>query len=442
MSEGNFKKSDATRREFLKTSGLVAGGAAASLTLPASLRSASAAGDDVIRIGFVNARSGPLSPFADADDYVLGLAKAALKDGIQAGGKKYGVAFVIKDTQSDPVRATQVTKDLISSDKVDLIITSSTPETVNPVAGACEAAGVPCLSSVAPWEAIYFGRGAKPGQPSPFKWTYHFSFGASDFSALYADQWSKLPTNKNVGVLLPNDADGNAIRATMIPGLEKAGFKVIDAGSYQNGNTDFSAQIATLKKAGIEIFNAFPFPPDFPVFWRQAAQKGLAKQAKIVQVAKAGLFEAEMEALGELGHNMASGAYWHRAFPFTSPLAGIGCDAPADGFEKATNKPWSQQVGAQMALLDVAIEALKKAANPKDKAAVAKSIATLSTMTATGKVDFTKGPVPNCAVTGLVGTQWVKAPKGSKFPFALNVTSAALVPGMEVTAPLVPYTLG
>ena len=39
----------------------------------------------------------------------------------------------------------------------------STPETINPVADACEAAGVPCLSTVMPWEAWYFGRGAKPG---------------------------------------------------------------------------------------------------------------------------------------------------------------------------------------------------------------------------------------------------------------------------------------
>jgi len=430
-------KLEVTRRKLLQGAGMAT---AAALAAPAFARNAFAAGE-TINIGWINARSGPLSPFAEADEYVLGLVNAALKGGVEIGGKTYAVNFVLKDTQSDPVTGSKVAKELISADKVDLVMTSSTPETINPVADACEAGGMPCLSTVAPWEAVYFGRGAKPGAPSPFKWTYHFSFGASDFASLYADQWSKIATNKKVGVLLPNDADGNAIRAVMIPALQKAGFTVTDAGPYENGITDFSAQIGTFLDAGVEIVNSFPFPPDFPVFWRQAAQKGLAQQVKIMQIAKAGLFEVELEALGDLGNGVASGAYWHRAYPFVSPVTGKKCDELADGFEKATGKPWSQQVGAQMALFDAAIGALKTSGNPKDKASVATALSKLKVETATGIVDFTAGPVPNCAATGLVGTQWLKK-DGSKFPFTLEVTSNVLVPKVPITAPLKAFELG
>jgi branched-chain amino acid transport system substrate-binding protein len=434
MSELNLEM---TRRKLLQGAGMAT---AAALAAPAFVRNAFAAGE-TINIGWINARSGPLSPFSEADQYVLGLVNAALKGGVEIGGKTYAVNFVLKDTQSDPVTGSKVAKELISADKVDLVLTSSTPETINPVADACEAGGMPCLSTVAPWEAVYFGRGAKPGAPSPFKWTYHFSFGASDFAAVYADQWSKIETNKKVGVLLPNDADGNAIRAVMIPALQKAGFTVTDAGPYENGITDFSAQISTFMNAGVEIVNSFPFPPDFPVFWRQAAQKGLARQVKIMQIAKAGLFEVELEAMGDLGNGVASGAYWHRAYPFISPVTGKKCDELADGFEKATGKPWSQQVGAQMALIDAAIGALKASSNPKDKAAVAAALSKLKVETATGVVDFTAGPVPNCAATGLVGTQWLKK-DGGKFPFTLEVTSNVLVPKVPITAPLKPFELG
>lgn len=430
-------KLEMTRRRLLQGAGMAT---AAALAAPAFVRNAFAAGE-TINIGWINARSGPLSPFAEADQYVLGLVNEALKGGVEIGGKTYAVNFVLKDTQSDPVTGSKVAKELISADKVDLVMTSSTPETINPVADACEAGGMPCLSTVAPWEAVYFGRGAKPGAPSPFKWTYHFSFGASDFAAVYADQWSKIATNMKVGVLLPNDADGNAIRAVMIPALQKAGFTVTDAGPYENGITDFSAQISTFMNAGVEIVNSFPFPPDFPVFWRQAAQKGLAQQVKIMQIAKAGLFEVEMEAMGDLGNGVASGAYWHRAYPFVSPVTGKKCDELADGFEKATGKPWSQQVGAQMALFDAAIGALKASSNPKDKAAVAAALSKLKVETATGLVDFTAGPVPNCAATGLVGTQWLKK-DGGKFPFTLEVTSNVLVPKVPITAPLKPFELG
>ena len=154
---------------------------------------------------------------------MLELARKALAGGLKVGGKTYEVEILDRDTQSDPARAGQLAKTLINSDKVDLMLAVSTPETINPVADACEAAGVPCMSTVMPWEAWYFGRGAKPGQPSPFKWTYHFGFGGGEFFKTYVSQWNLIPTNKKVGVLYPNDADGNAIRENLAPALAKAG---------------------------------------------------------------------------------------------------------------------------------------------------------------------------------------------------------------------------
>ena len=83
-----------------------------------------------------------------------------------------------------------------------------------------------------------------------------------------------MPKNKKVGVMWPNDADGNAIRAALGPLLEKAGYTIVDPGAYQDGTNDYSAQIAKFKSAGVQIFNTFPIPPDFATFWRQAAQQG------------------------------------------------------------------------------------------------------------------------------------------------------------------------
>ena len=158
-----------------------------------------------------------------------------------------------------------------------------------------------------PWEAWYFGRGAKPGAPSPFKWTYHFGFGVEEFHKAYVSQWNLIETNKKVGVMYPNDADGNAIRAHLAPALAKAGFTIVDPGAYETGTTDFTAQIALFRQEGVEIFNSFPIPPDFAAFWRQAAQQGLTQQIKICQVAKTGLFPSDIEALGDLGMVLVGG---------------------------------------------------------------------------------------------------------------------------------------
>ena len=116
---------------------------------------------------------------------------------------------------------------------------------------------------------------------------------------------------------------------------------------------------------------------------------------KIAQIAKACLFPDDVTALGNLGYNLASAAYWHKAFPYKSSLTGVSGDELADGYEKASGKMWTQQLGATLALFDAGFDALKTSSDPNSKPAVAKALATLNTITINGKVDFTSGPVPN-----------------------------------------------
>ena len=417
----------------------VGGAMGLAMLSPASLF-AQTADANTLKVGFISPRTGPLAGFGESDGYVLEQARKALKGGLVVGGKKYSVEILDRDTQSDPSRASQLAKTLINSDKVDLMLVTSAPETVNPVSDACEAAGVPCISTIVPWEAWYFGRGAKPGEPSPFKWTYHFSFGVGEFVTAYVSQWAKLGTNKKVGALYPNDADGNAIRANLAPALAKAGFTIVDAGPYETGTTDYSAQIAKFKAEKCEIFNTFPIPPDFATFWRQAAQQGYTKMVKIVQTAKTGLFASNVEALGSLGFNISSAAYWHKDFPYKSILTGLTGAQLVSGYEAAANKQWNQQMGASMSLLDVGFEALKASANPKDKASVAAALSKLKITTMVGNIDFTKGPVPNVATAPLIGTQWVKAPAGAKYKYDYVITENAADPKVPVSSKLISYS--
>ncbi|MGO7905331.1 ABC transporter substrate-binding protein [Rhizobium leguminosarum] len=430
---GKFNAASLSRRSFIAST--VAGGAALAL----SGRTAFGQSSDTLKVGFISPRTGPLGGFGETDGYVLELARKALANGLQAGGKTWKVEILDQDTQSDPSRAGQLAKDLINNQAIDLMLAVSTPETINPVADACEAAGIPCLSTVMPWEAWYFGRGAKPGAPSPFKWTYHFGFGVEEFHKAYVSQWNLIETNKKVGVMYPNDADGNAIRTHLAPALSKAGFTIVDPGAYETGTTDFTAQIALFRQEGVEIFNSFPIPPDFAAFWRQAAQQGLTQQIKICQIAKTGLFPSDIEALGDLGLNIGSAAYWHKAFPYKSTLTGVSGTELADGYETASGKQWTQQLGASLALLDAGFDALKASTDVKSKEAVAKAISTLKTTTIAGKVDFTSGPVANVSPGPIIGTQWVKAPEGSKFALDYVVTENATDPNVPVGAKLTAY---
>lgn len=422
-----------SRRGFLASSAAAAG----ALAFGAGTSSAQAA--DTLKVGFISPRTGPLGGFGEGDGYVLDLARKALAGGFKVGDKTYAVTIIDQDTQSDPARAGQLAKDLINNQGIDMMLTTSTPEVVNPVADACEAAGVPCLSTIVPWEAFYFGRGAKPGAPSPFKWTYHFSFGTGIFAKTYLSMWAAIETNKKIGVMYPNDADGNAIRANLAPLLEKGGYTIVDPGPYEDGTTDYSAQIQKFKDEGVEMINTFPIPPDFAAFWKQAAQQGLTKQIKIAQIAKTGLFPGDIEAVGDLGDKLATAAYWHWTFPYKSSLTGVSGEELASGYETTAGKQRQQQLGASMALLDGGFAALAASGTPNDKAALAKALSTLNTTTMVGKVDFTSGPVPNVSEAPIIGAQWVKAKDGSKYPFDLVIVDNAPDPNVPIAAKLIPY---
>ena len=156
-----------SRRDVLKAIGagsvsMVAGGLLEACGQLGNTGGSTTAG--TIKIGYVSPLTGPAAGFGEPDPYVISLAKKAFASGLTIGGKHYTVEIMNEDSQSGP-RAAQAANDLINSSNVDLLLTTSAPETVNPVSDAAEAAGVPCISTVVPWEAWYFGRQSNPAYP-------------------------------------------------------------------------------------------------------------------------------------------------------------------------------------------------------------------------------------------------------------------------------------
>src|SRR5438128_4634604 len=125
-----------SRRELVKRAGVGIGGLAVSgvAAQPSWARPLAHDAGNTLKIGFISPRTGPLAGFGEPDPYVLGLARATLAKGLTIGGKKYGVTILDRDTQSDPARSGQLAKSLINGSKIDLMLTTSTPDAVNPVA--------------------------------------------------------------------------------------------------------------------------------------------------------------------------------------------------------------------------------------------------------------------------------------------------------------------
>jgi branched-chain amino acid transport system substrate-binding protein len=428
------------RRQLLRTAGLAAAGltlsgpALAACQVGAGARSSTRSRS--LKIGFVSPRTGPAAAFGESDAYVLELARTALGSGLTVGGNTYQVEILDRDGQSDPQHSAQVANDLINSDQVDLMLATSTAETVNPVSDACEAAGVPCISTVVPWESWYFGRGGKPEQKKAFTYTYHFCFGVAEFHNAYTHLWPQVSTNRRVGVLWPNDSTGNAIRQTLGPLLTKSGYTVIDPGAYTDGTNDYSSQIARFKAARCDIFSTFPIPSDFATFWRQAIQQGY--HPKIAQTAKTGVFPSQVESLGAIGVGLAGAAYWTPAFPYTSSLTKVSSKRLGDGYQEATGKQWNQQLGPSLALFDAAAAALTAVSDPQDRQAVAQAISRLDVETPVGRLRWGNGPNANVVATPILGGQWRASAAGSKFPLDFVLCENSSDPMVPVATRLQP----
>ena len=407
---------DISRRKLLRSGAIAIAAPAVLRVLPAAAQS------NVIKIGHVSPKTGPLAGFGEADGFILGQVRDILNKGLVSDGTTYKVEIISKDSQSSASRASEVAAELILGDKVNLIVASATPDTTNPVADQAEVNEVPCITTNCPWQPYFFGRKGDPAKG--FTWTYHFFWGLEDVIGAFLALWDELPTNKVVGGLFPNDADGNAwgdAKLGLPPALAQAGYKLIDPGRYQVMNNDFTSQISAFKAAGCEIVTGNMIPPDFATFWSQAAQQGF--KPKIVTIGKALLFPSVIDSLGQRGDGLTSEIWWTPNHPYKSGLTGQSAKDLTDTYMKATNRPWTQPIGFQHAMFEVAIDVLKRTKDVNDPNSILDAIVTTNYKSIVGPVQWTGQPVKNVTKTPLVAGQWQR--KDGKFDLIIAENKTA-----------------
>ncbi|MGC1355234.1 MAG: ABC transporter substrate-binding protein [Xanthobacteraceae bacterium] len=417
------------RRKFMKASAATGAALATGSVFAPAVRAAQS-----LKLGYVSPQTGPLAAFAEADKFIISSFLDKVKGGIKVGSATLPVEVTVKDSQSNPNRAGEVAKELIVSNKIDLMLVASTPETTNPVSTQCEIEEVPCISTVAPWQPYFIGRQADPagGPPAwkPFNYTYHFFWGLEDVIAVFTNMWGQVSTDKAVGGLFPNDGDGNAWGSKQVgfpPVLDKLGYTLTDPGRYQNLTDDFSAQIAAFKKGNCEIITGVMIPPDFTTFWNQASQQGF--KPKVASIGKAILFPVAVEALGKNGNNLSSEVWWSPNHPFKSSLTGQSAKELAAAYEKSSGKQWTQPIGFVHALFELAVDVAKRSGGVGDNKGMVKAIAATNLNTVVGPIAWNGKNLPpfaakNIAKTPLVGGQW-RLRDGSKYDIVITDNKTA-----------------
>ena len=186
-------------------------------------------------------------------------------------------------------------------------------------------------------------------------------------------------------------------------------------------NNDFTSQISAFKSAGAEIVTGNMIPPDFATFWSQAAQQGF--KPKIVTIGKALLFPSVINSLGARGNGLTTEIWWTPNHPFKSGLTGQSAKQLTDAYMAATKRPWTQPIGFQHALFEVAIDVLKraKALDAEGDPRMRSSPTNYSSIV--GPVKWTGKPVKNVTKTPLVAGQWQR--KGDEFDLVITANKPA-----------------
>jgi branched-chain amino acid transport system substrate-binding protein len=405
-SADTSERSQFTRRGFLGAAGVALGGGLASVAgcssaLKSSAPSGPATSGGTIKIGFISPETGQLSVFTQSNGFVLSQVRSALAKGLTIGGKKYSVEIISGDSQSSSARAAAVAAQMVQQDSVDVLIATATPETVIPVSSQAEASGVPCVLTICPWEQWYY---KSTGTANTFKYSYMYFLGTQEETSLFASVWQTASTNHVVGGLWPDDVDGAGFQKYITAKVDGLGWKVVPSGAYTDELSDFTPIISKFMSANVEILHAVPIPPDFITFWRQAHQNGFTP--KIASISKALLFPSAAQALGPLVQNVMSPLWWTPQFPYSSSLDGTTASAFAASYKTATGQDWTQPMGFNYAVFEIAVAALKASGDPKNANAVAHALSTLKGEAITGAYDFSSGPVPHVSQIPELLAQW------------------------------------
>jgi branched-chain amino acid transport system substrate-binding protein len=409
----------AARRRFLQQSAAVAAGTA--LAGPQFVSAA----EHTLRIGYIGPRTGPFSAFSEADDFIVEQVRKSLAGGLTIGGKQYVVELLVRDDQSSSDRASSLAAELINKDNIDLLLCQAA---IGPGATQqCELNGVPCISTMTPWQAWLFPMKGDPAKG--FKNSFHFFWGIEDLGEVYLDIWKGLPTTKVLGTVFENTVPGNAMGDMKLgmPGqFAKAGYKIVDLGKFALGTDDFSTYIQAFKKQGVEIISGLFPPSEWATFMKQAAQMGF--RPKVATVAKAFLFPGGVAALGARAEGMSTEVWWTPSYPFRSSLTGQTAKQLADAYQAATKKEWTQPLGVVHALFETGIAALKASGDPKNPSKVADTLRTLKQETVIGRLDFGGSGIKNVSKMRVVGGQWHLNAQGKPEIFITHNRTAPEIP--------------
>lgn len=198
-----------------------------------------------IKIGFTGALTGPYNEYGE------GLRRAmlvALKECNDSGGiNGREVQLITRDDQLDPNKALLNMKELIEVEKVEAIIGPAGSGPSMATIPLVEANNLPFTSFAQTIEVVYPKGLEQPPRKNAFAFSMLNDIESYGMADLAAKKWTKI------GVLVESTTYGTSMKDWLVKRLATKGVTPVGIEVYDQKDSDMTAQLARLQKAGAEV---------------------------------------------------------------------------------------------------------------------------------------------------------------------------------------------
>jgi branched-chain amino acid transport system substrate-binding protein len=329
--------------------------------------------EEPIKIGYAISKTGPFAPAAHTqiNTYELWADQVAAAGGMDVGGTKRPVKFIVYDDQSDFAKAPQIYEKLITDDKVDLLLAPWGTPFHFAIVGILEKYQFPLVGNSAASVTI---RDIKPGN------IWFPTSCIPDRMAAELVKFLQTEKAKTVAVTALQLPFSLEVKKYLMPELEKAGLKVVVNDEYAPDVKDLTATLTKIKQAAPDAVISLSYPPDSVLYLKQARELGINAPFQLALVGPADyfftkMFGANLDGIVTMGHWSPNQPKWPKAKPFY------------DAYMKKFNEPPDY---LDSALAWMSIEILEQAVKTAglDKAKIREAISTQTFDTINGPVKF------------------------------------------------------
>jgi len=327
-----------------------------------------ATGADPIKIGIIVSTTGSQANFGTMvyNSNMMAFEHEGIKE---IDGRP--IQFAVEDDESNPQKAKSAMEKLISMDKVDFVVGGYSSATTAAMAGTAEDLGCPLVIDCG---------SADETTTKPNKWVFS---GPRVPASHYGDAlWGlidEVTKPKTVALFYENTDWGVSSAKALRSGFEKRGIKILFDQQYEAGAMTFKPMLTRIKAEKPEMVMAVSYLTDAIMLAKQ--MKEIRLDTPLFMGYAGGYTMPEfLDHCKKDVNYIASTTNWSPQAPWP------GVKEYYEAYIKKYNAPPDYHGAQGYAAMQVAIDALKRAAKPLSRDSIKEALAKTDMMTVMGQI--------------------------------------------------------